>query len=129
MKISRGREDGHASQSRTETFTGVVWMDPVLADVPGTGVNAVFFAPGARTHWHSHADGQVLLVTQGRGYVQTRSGDGGWIAAGDVVYSEPGEEHWHGAAPESYLVHTAVSLGRTEWFSEVTDEEYRGSVS
>jgi quercetin dioxygenase-like cupin family protein len=129
MKVNRGREAGAESQQRTDTFTGVVWADPVLSGVPGTMVATVVFSPAARTHWHRHEAGQILLVTHGRGYVQTRNGDGAWVAAGDVVHFPPGEEHWHGAGPDSYLVHTAVSLGRTEWLTPVTDEHYRGAVS
>jgi quercetin dioxygenase-like cupin family protein len=91
-------------------------------------VNAVFFPPGGRTHWHRHERGQVLLVTAGRGYVQVRDGEGTWVAAGDVVHFPPGEEHWHGAGPESYLLHTAISLGTTEWLEAVSPADYERSV-
>jgi quercetin dioxygenase-like cupin family protein len=129
MKINRGREAGRASEQRTETFSGTVWADPVLTGVPGATVNTVVFSPAARTHWHHHDGGQILLVTHGRGYVQTREGDGDWIVAGDVVHFPPGEEHWHGAGPDSYLVHTAVSIGTTQWLTEVTDEEYQAAFA
>jgi quercetin dioxygenase-like cupin family protein len=129
MKVNRGRPAGAPSQRRPETFSGDVWLDPVLPDAPGVLVATANFAPAARTFWHSHSGGQILFVTHGRGYVQTRAGDGAWVAAGDVVHFEPGEEHWHGAGPDSYLVHTAVTLGDSEWLSEVTDAEYGGAVS
>lgn len=125
MKILRGRENGVPSEPRSDTFTGTVWMEPVLAPADGVAVNTVFFPPRARTHWHRHTDGQLLLVTHGRGYVESDPGGGAWVSPGDVVYVPPGERHWHGAGPESYLVHMAVSLGTTEWFTEVTDEHYR----
>jgi quercetin dioxygenase-like cupin family protein len=128
MKVNRGRERGATSDRRTETFTGEVRGDPVLSRAPEVVVNDVSFAPGARTHWHRHERGQVLLITHGRGYVQTRDGEGSWVEAGDVVHFPPGEEHWHGAGPDTYLVHRAISLGRTEWLDEVRDEDYRRSV-
>jgi quercetin dioxygenase-like cupin family protein len=131
MKINRGREADLASEDRTDadTFTGIVWADPVLRGAPGLTVNTVFFGPGGRTYWHRHDRGQVLLVTAGRGYVRTRADSGDWLAAGDVVYSEPGEEHWHGAGGETFLVHTAVSLGETKWLEEVAESDYRTAVS
>jgi quercetin dioxygenase-like cupin family protein len=128
MKVNRGREPGKPSEQRGPTFTGTVWADPLLATQDGVMVNAVFFPPGGRTHWHRHERGQVLLVTAGRGYVQVRDGEGTWVAAGDVVHFPPGEEHWHGAGPESYLLHTAVSLGTTEWLEAVSPADYERSV-
>jgi quercetin dioxygenase-like cupin family protein len=87
-------------------------------------VNSVFFEPGARTHWHTHTEGQVLYVTHGQGYAQTRDGAGGPLTPGDVVHFAPNEEHWHGAAPGSYLLHVAISLGGHEWLDPVSDEDY-----
>src|SRR5215475_5527652 len=126
MIVKRGR-DGAPSEKRGETFTGEVWFDKVLG-VPEANVATVTFTPGARTDWHTHEHGQILFIDRGRGYVQTRAGDGQWVAAGDVVHFPPGEEHWHGAGPDSYLVHTAVSLGATSWLTPVTDDEYGGAV-
>lgn len=125
MKINRGREAGKHSEQRSDTFTGTVWGDPVLSGAEGVTVNSVFFAPGARTHWHRHERGQILYVTSGQGSAYTRDGEGGTIAAGDTVYIPPGEEHWHGAGADTYLVHLAVSLGATDWLAPVSDEEYR----
>jgi quercetin dioxygenase-like cupin family protein len=124
MRIIRGRDAGTPSENRTETFTGTVWGDPVLAGDGDVAVNSVFFAPGARTYWHRHERGQVLHVTSGEGRVYSRDGNGGTIRAGDTVYIPAGEEHWHGAGGTTYLVHLAVSLGKTEWLTPVTDEEY-----
>lgn len=124
MRIARGRAQGARSEARGPTFTGRVWADPVLAAEDGVTVNAVFFEPGARTHWHTHEIGQVLYVTNGEGYVRTREGTGGRIAAGDVVHIAAGEEHWHGAARESYLLHVAISLGEATWLDPVEDEDY-----
>jgi quercetin dioxygenase-like cupin family protein len=101
-----------------------VWADPVLANEDGVLVNSVFFEPGARTHWHTHDGGQVLYVTHGSGFARTRDGQGGRISAGDVVHFSPGEEHWHGASPDSYLLHVAISLGGHEWLEPVSDDDY-----
>jgi quercetin dioxygenase-like cupin family protein len=125
MKINRGREKAGTSERRSETFTGRVWADRVLSDPKGkVGIGSVFFEPGSRTYWHRHTEGQVLIVTHGQGRVRSRDGSGGVIAAGDVVHIAPGEEHWHGAEPTNYMLHHAISLGKSEWLKEVTDEEY-----
>jgi quercetin dioxygenase-like cupin family protein len=124
MRIARGRSAGQASEERGPTFTGRVWADPVLGSEDGVAINAVFFEPGARTHWHTHELGQVLYVTHGEGFVQARDGTGDRISAGDVVHIAPGEDHWHGAARESYLLHVAISLGEADWGDPVTDEDY-----
>lgn len=126
--VNRGRQAGATSDLRGPTFTGEVWADPVLATGEGVTVNTVFFPPRARTHWHRHERGQVLLVTHGRGYVQVRGGAGTWVAAGDAVYFPAGEEHWHGAGPETWLTHTAISLGATDWLEQVSAEDYGRSV-
>jgi quercetin dioxygenase-like cupin family protein len=123
MRIARGRL-GAPSEERGPTFTGQVWADPVLGNEDGVLVNTVFFEPGSRTHWHTHEGGQVLYVTHGSGWAQTRDGEGGPITAGDVVHFAPGEEHWHGAAPDSVVLHVAISLQGHEWLEPVSDEEY-----
>jgi quercetin dioxygenase-like cupin family protein len=124
MKINRGREGGSKSELRSKTFTGEVWADTVLEQTDDVLINSVFFAPGARTHWHTHGSGQVLHVTSGQGRVANRAGEGGTIGVGDTVYIPPGEEHWHGADSDTYLVHLAISLGAADWLDPVTDEEY-----
>lgn len=126
MKIIHGRAPDAVSEQRTATFTGTVFADPVLAPEEGVTVNSVWFAPGARTHWHRHDRGQILIVTSGRGWVGDRQGERGGIRAGDVVWISPGEEHWHGADPGSYLVHTAISLGGHEWLEPVEEQDYVG---
>jgi quercetin dioxygenase-like cupin family protein len=126
MKHARGRSDGLPSQEGTGTFTGRVLLDPVLS-AGNARINSVMFSPGGRTYWHSHDDGQVLIVGTGRGMVATRDGEQRVLAAGDTVYAPPGEEHWHGAAPDSFLLHTAVSLGTTRWLDEVTPDQYKAA--
>lgn len=124
MKILRGREQGQASERRGPTFTGTVWADPVLEATDGVMINSVFFEPGARTHWHRHEQGQILVVTSGQGRVYSRDGSGSSIGAGDTVWIPAGEEHWHGADAKTYLVHLAISLGKTEWLDPVSDDDY-----
>jgi quercetin dioxygenase-like cupin family protein len=129
MKINRGREQGEPSEERRETFTGPTWGEPLLSGVPGVMVKTVFFPPGARSHWHRHETGQVLLVTHGRGVAVNEAGEGGTIGAGDVVWFAPGERHWHGAGPDTYLTHIAISLGATDWEDPVTEAQYRATPS
>lgn len=124
MKVINGRVPGAASEQRSATFTGSVWADPVMAATDGTTINNVFFTPGARTHWHRHENGQVLYVTAGGGFVCTKDGEPQRLEAGTTVWIAPGEMHWHGAAPDSYLLHLAISLGTTEWHEPVDDDEY-----
>ena len=124
MKINHGREAGMPSTQRGETFTGTVWSEPLLRDVPGVIVNTVFFTPGVRTNWHRHTTGQILIVTHGNGLTFNEDGDGGPIRPGDVVWFGPGERHWHGAGPDTWMTHIAISLGTTDWEDAVTDEQY-----
>ncbi len=113
-----------------EWFTGDVYFD-VIARSQTARVNTVRFAPGARTAWHSHAQGQTLHVTDGVGLVQSRGGEVIMIRPGDVIWTPPGEEHWHGAAPDHFMTHLAMweapeSGPESQWGELVTDEEYAG---
>jgi quercetin dioxygenase-like cupin family protein len=119
MIIARGRASGEPTAKRGETFTGEVWADPVLPPTDGVMVNAVVFTPGARTFWHRHERGQLLIVTGGEGYVCTEGGEPELVHNGDVIWTPPGERHWHGAGDDTYLVHQAISLGQTQWENEV----------
>lgn len=126
MEIARGRADNQPSQLRSDTFTGTVYGDPVLAE-PGMFVGNVWFAPEARTYWHSHSGGQVLEVAKGRGLVANRDGVAHFIEASDVVHAHGGEEHWHGGTADSFVIHTAISVGTTNWLEEVTETDYRAA--
>jgi quercetin dioxygenase-like cupin family protein len=111
-------------------FTGDVYMTPIYSgsEPSRMTVALVRFAPGARTNWHWHAVGQTLHVTEGVGLVGTRDGGVLRIRAGDTVVCPPGEEHWHGAGPDTWMSHTAISLGETEWLDEVSAADYERSV-
>jgi quercetin dioxygenase-like cupin family protein len=131
MRITRGRISDAPSMQRTtaNNFSGTVWSDPLLTPEDDVYANTVFFAPGGRTFWHAHGIGQVLYVTHGRGFIAGRDGVASELVPGDVVHVPAGEEHWHGAAPESYVVHFAVSMGPTDWLEEVAEEHYRASCA
>jgi len=114
-------------------FTGQVWLDEIAADESPSRLRAlsVHFTPGARTAWHSHPVGQVLHVTEGTGRVQSKGGAITEIRAGDTVHAEPGEVHWHGAAPHSFMTHLALQEAgpdgaTTDWLEHVTDAEFQG---
>lgn len=124
MKVFHGRTPGARSEQRSSTFTGTVWGDPVMPATDGVMINNVFFAPGARTHWHHHAQGQILHVTSGSGWVCLDGEPPQVIRAGDVVWIGPHERHWHGASTDSFMSHTATSLGKTEWQEAVADRDY-----
>jgi quercetin dioxygenase-like cupin family protein len=106
-------------------FTGNAYPYLTMAATDGVTINTVDFTPGARTFWHHHQDGQILQVLAGRGLVQSEGGPVVVLRAGDTVWVPPGERHWHGAAPDSFMVHTAISLGQTHWAEPVTDEAYQ----
>ena len=115
------------SRAPEENFTGTVRFGP-LSDRSPEALNAlaVHFDPGARTDWHTHPVGQVLYITNGAGLVQTEDGTTVEVGPGDVVYSPPGEVHWHGAASNSPMTHLSLPTGgATEWLPrKVPDEEY-----
>ena len=112
-------------------FTGTVRIEPVFgAHAPARAAgNAVTFEPGARTAWHTHPLGQVLIVTAGSGRIQRDGGPIEEIHPGDVVWFEPGEKHWHGAAPTTAMTHLAIQEAldgkAVDWMEKVTDEQYR----
>jgi quercetin dioxygenase-like cupin family protein len=111
----------------SDWFTGDVYIDAIAQGHGGSPlmVAAVRFTPGARTAWHSHSLGQTLYVTDGEGRVQSRGEDLVTIRPGDVVYTPAAEWHWHGAAPEHFMAHLAVTEGDASWGDHVTDAEYR----
>lgn len=124
MKVFHGRTDEALSELRSSTFTGTVWADPVMPSTANVGINNVFFAPGGRTFWHEHEQGQVLHVTGGRGWVCVEGSEPQQIRAGDVVWIGPHERHWHGASEGSFMIHMAISLGKAQWQEAVSAQDY-----
>ena len=114
----------------TDWFTGDVYVD-AIAQAQGAAltIGAVHFTPCAHTAWHRHTVGQTLYVTEGEGRVQSRGGPVITIRPGDVIRITGGEEHWHGATAENFMLHLAITEGDTVWGNHLTDEEYpsRGS--
>ena len=114
-----------------EYFTGEVRQEPLMqAQAPArVQVVSVSFEPGARTAWHTHPFGQTLVVTAGKGLAQSWGGDIREINAGDVLWFEPGEKHWHGAGPETALTHLAIQETQdgkaADWMEYVSEEQYR----
>ncbi len=113
-------------------FTGTVRMDPLINSPAPARLNAisVTFEPGARTAWHTHPLGQTLIVTSGLGRAQREGEPIQEIRPGDVVWFEPGEKHWHGAAPDCALTHIAlqemVDGSAADWLEKVSDSDYSG---
>lgn len=120
-------EELNWEEAPAEHFTGKAWFGP-LSQADDRPLNAlgVLFEPEARTDWHTHPEGQVLYVVSGSGRVQTADGETIQVGPGDVVHTPPGEEHWHGAAPHSYMMHLSLTTGgATEWMPrKVSDEDY-----
>lgn len=131
MTITR-TDETKSKRGPAAYFTGTVWLDEI-AGVPATPVRVVrvSFEPGARTAWHTHPHGQTLHIIAGVGRVQKAGGPAVDVFPGDSVWFEAGERHWHGAGPDTLMVHLAVQQAdmtgnAATWLEPVTDAEYRG---
>jgi quercetin dioxygenase-like cupin family protein len=113
-----------------ELFTGNAYnIGLVDADsVYTTAVGNVYFEPGARSNWHTHPSGQILIITDGVGYYQIEGQPIGIMKKGDVVKFPPNVRHWHGASPDVGLQQLYIvpntEMGIVEWMEPVSDEEY-----
>ena len=122
--------DRDTRQASADYFSGTVLQEPIIEAPEPARLRAlkVQFAPGARTAWHTHPLGQTLHITQGRGFVCRRGERPVEVRAGDTVFFAPGEEHWHGASPDTPMTHIAMQEaldGRVaDWLEHVTDAEY-----
>jgi quercetin dioxygenase-like cupin family protein len=103
-------------------FTGKV----TVGDSTNMRTSRIRFEAGARTNWHLHSTGQLLLVEEGRGRLQEQGSDVKEIAAGQPVYTTPNVLHWHGAAPDQAALQFSVYSGSLDWKEPVTDDEYLG---
>ena len=129
MKIARS--DVATTKGPSEWFTGDVYVDAIAEPAGAYRLSAagVHFAPGARTAWHTHPLGQTIFVTEGVGRCQREGGPVEEIRPGDRVFFEPGENHWHGAAPERFMVHVAMQQAEQDgnvvtWGEQVSEEDY-----
>jgi quercetin dioxygenase-like cupin family protein len=129
MEITKSGSQPSA-KGPADWFTGAVRIDSRFQrEAPARiGGATVTFEPGARTAWHTHPLGQTLIVTAGCGRVQRDGEPIEEIRAGDIVWFEPGERHWHGASPTTAMTHIAIAEmldGKAvEWMEHVTDEQY-----
>jgi quercetin dioxygenase-like cupin family protein len=114
-------------------FTGKAWnIGLVDSDsVYNMAVGNVYFEPGARSNWHSHPAGQILIITSGVGYHQIKGQPKETIRKGDVVKCPPNVLHWHGASRDTGLQQLYIvpntEKGIVEWKENVSNEVYRGN--
>ena len=119
-----------AMKGPADWFTGTVRIDKMMnpPEPSRIGVAVVNFEPGARTNWHTHPLGQVLLVTDGVGWTQCEGGPRTEIRPGDLIYCNCGRRHWHGATDTTYMQHVAIQESvdgsPVTWLEPVADEEY-----
>lgn len=127
MEISRCGSRPSA-KGPADWFTGSVRIDPLfaVAEPSRAAANTVTFEPGARTAWHTHPLGQILIVTSGAGWVQREGGPVETVRAGDVVRFEPNEKHWHGATASTGMTHIAIQESldgkAVDWLEHVSEE-------
>lgn len=118
-------------QAAEDNFTGQVWQDEVIVGKAPSRMRAtnVSFSPGARTAWHSHPVGQTLYCVSGVGRLQLEGEPVQELRPGDTGIIPPDTRHWHGAAPDRFFIHLAMSEtsddgGGTQWFEKVSDADY-----
>jgi quercetin dioxygenase-like cupin family protein len=120
-----------STRGPAQNFTGSVIVDPLFSATAHTRAAGamVRFEPGARTAWHAHPAGQILIVTSGTGWVQEWGGERREIRPGDVIWTPPGVKHWHGGTATNGMSHIAIQEavdGKVvEWMEQVSDGQYR----
>lgn len=128
MEITRA-EDLGGQVGSNDYFTGTAYVAPVFPPIMhDVSAGHVTFLPGARSAWHTHPAGQMLVVTSGTGWVQERGQEKQIIQAGDVVWCPPGVEHWHGATDTTsvshYAIQATVNGSAVTWGEMVSDADY-----
>jgi len=124
---------GPTAKAPAERFTGDVYLTMIHDGQPPSRINValVRFPPGARSNWHRHDIGQTLHITEGVGLVGTRDGQVVRVRAGDTVACPPHEEHWHGAAADTFMAHLTIveknddGSDPTTWLEPVSDQQYQ----
>ena len=134
MQITRNSLD--TGRGPADWFTGDVYIDTIASpsEASRLGAAVVHFTPGARTAWHTHPHGQTIWVSEGVGLCQREGGPVEIIRPGDRVFFEPGEKHWHGAAPTRFMAHVAIQRADEQgnvvtWGEHVSDEQYAQAPS
>ena len=121
------------SPGPSANFTGNAWNTSLVPNdtTYNTVIGNVYFEPGARSNWHTHPAGQILIITDGMGYHQIKGQPRQTIRKGDVIKCPPNVLHWHGASPDTGMqqlyVLTRTEKGIVTWLQKVTDEEYSNS--
>jgi quercetin dioxygenase-like cupin family protein len=134
VKVLKTREL-NATAGSADYFTGEVKVTMLLKGEEPSQIQSasVTFPPGARTAWHSHPKGQLLVATAGSGLVQEWGKPVQCFEAGDAVWISPGVKHWHGASASSAMTHTAIQEAQdgkvVEWMEKVTDTEYDKTIA
>ena len=130
MKITRPADQTN-HQGEGKSFTGVAWQQAIAVGETADPMHVarVIFEPGARTVWHVHPLGQILVAVSGVGRFQIQGGPVLALNPGDSVTIAPGEVHWHGAAPEQLVIHISIQAAdargeQATWLHPVTDQEY-----
>lgn len=119
-----------SAKGAAENFTGSVIVTPLFGATAHTQVTAghVTFEPGARSAWHTHPAGQILIITSGVGWVQEWNGEKREVRPGDVIWTPPGVKHWHGATATNGMSHIAIQEvvdgKNVDWLEQVSDEQY-----
>ncbi len=127
-------ESQASSDVPAENFTGSVRVTPLTKGEEPSCLTcaSVAFKSGARSAWHTHPKGQLLIVTDGSGLIQQWGEPIKVIKKGDVIWTPPGVKHWHGAAPTTAMTHTSVVEAlngkSVDWMEKVTDKEYNAPV-
>jgi len=117
-------------KASADYFSGTAWVNILVPkdETETYAIGNVVFEPGCRNNWHKHPAGQILLITDGKGYYQEKGKPARLLKKGDIVVIPSHVEHWHGAARDSSFTHIVVTNnsknGAVEWLSPVTDEEY-----
>lgn len=133
MKVIRN--GSQPATKSTETFTGSVRRDAlVTSEAPGRIMaGVVSFEPCARTDWHTHPLGQILVVTCGCGWVQSWGQAKYLVGPGDIIWTPANEKHWHGATPTTAMSHLAITEAldgtAVNWMEKVSDEQYMAGVA
>ena len=130
MRLTRVNETLSKTQN-PDWYTGAVWSNELAVGEAARPLHAVLvtFEPAARTAWHTHPFGQILIAVSGSGRVQLAGESARVLNPGDTVTIAPGERHWHGAAPGQVFAHISMQAARpdgtmADWSDRVTDEEY-----
>lgn len=123
-------ESRPANPGPADCFTGNVMITPLVKgeDPSCLTCACVMFDPSARSAWHTHPKGQLLIVTDGLGLIQEWGQPVQAIKKGDIIWTPPEVKHWHGATPDSKLTHIAIQEMlngiNVNWLEKVSDEQY-----